>query len=201
MNISRWSTAATLLALSACGSSPPLRYYTLEVIAPANSAAAATSLQIHVRHIGLPPEVDHRGLTHSTGAHELAISDSDQWGAPLATLIQGTLSADLGARLGYEHVVAPAALPVTPPATPDRRGMRPEGPASLDVDFLKLTADSGCGVEAQVNWSLSAANVVVRHGSVHLTAPATTCPAGLPAALSTALSDFADQLSQQLTAP
>jgi hypothetical protein len=36
---------------------------------------------------------------------------------------------------------------------------------------------------------------------VHLMAPASSCPAGLPAALSAALGDFADQLALQLRAP
>jgi uncharacterized lipoprotein YmbA len=177
--------AATLLA--ACGASPPLRYYALDVVAPAANAphSPATTL-IRVRHISLPPEMDHRGLTHHQGATQLAISESDQWSAPLGQLIQGALTRDLGERLGYEHVVAPAAQPVA------------AGQASLDLDFVALAADDSCGLSAQVNWILSVPNGTPHSGTARLSAPASSCPAGLPAALSAALGDLADQLARQL---
>ena len=78
MKLHPWIPGAALAAtlLAACGASPPLRYYALDVVAPAANAphSPATTL-IRVRHISLPPEMDHRGLTHHQGATQLAISD------------------------------------------------------------------------------------------------------------------------------
>jgi uncharacterized protein len=184
-----WTKGAALAAvmLAACSSSPPLRYYALDVVAPAASAARSpTAILIRVRHISLPPEMDHRGLTHHQGPTQLSISESDQWSAPLGDLIQAALTRDLGERLGYDHVVAPAAQPLA------------GGQASLDLDFVSLAADDACGISAQVNWILSVPNGMPQRGTAHLMSPASSCPAGLPAALSAALGDLADQLAGQL---
>jgi uncharacterized lipoprotein YmbA len=182
--------ALAALLLAGCGSSPPLRYYALDVVAPAGTAAHAPSATpIRIRHISVPPEMDHRGLTHHQGATQITISETDQWSAPLAELIQGALTRDLGERLGYEQVVAPAAQPLS------------SGQASLDLDFVSLAADDGCAVSAQVNWVLTVPNGTPQHGTARLMAPATSCPAGLPAALSAALGDLADQLARQFSSP
>jgi uncharacterized lipoprotein YmbA len=189
MNNSRWIAAALAALLSGCGTSPPLRYYALAVVTPATRPTAAPgTLQIHVRHVGLPPEMDHRGLTHHQGPTRLTISDTDEWSAPLGTLIQATVTRDLGERLGYEHVLAPNVQPVAKQAT-------------LDLDFVNLSADDNCAIGAQVNWTLSVPDAATRRGTTVLMAPATGCPAGLAAALSAALGDLADQLVPQLTSP
>jgi uncharacterized lipoprotein YmbA len=190
--------AATLLAatLAGCHALPPLQYYALEAVNPVGTASPAGSAWlIHVRHVGLPHEMDHLGLTHQTDATRLAISDYDQWTAPLNVLIQATMTRDLGARLGYEHVVAVDAVPVVSHPGPDQPASTP---SALDLDFVFLSADQGCGISAQVNWTLSVPNGAARRGTIHLAAPASGCPAGLPSALSTALGDLADQLVRQL---
>jgi len=189
LKLQPWTSSAALAAalLAGCGSSPPLRYYALDAVAPAGTVAHAPSATpLRIRHISLPPEMDHRGLTHHAGPDQITISESDQWSAPLAELIQGALTRDLGERLGYQQVVAPGAQPLS------------GGQASLDLDFVALAADASCGINAQVNWVLSVPNSTPRQGTARLSAPATSCPAGLPAALSTALGDLADQLVRQL---
>lgn len=190
MKTSRWIIAVLAALLCGCGTSPPLRYYALAVVTPATHPTAQPgALQIHVRHVGLPPEMDHRGLTHHQGTTRLTISDTDEWSAPLGSLIQATVTRDLGERLGYDHVLAPDAQPVAG---------HPE--ANLDLDFVNLSADDGCGIIAQVNWTLSAPNAATRRGTAGVMAPASGCPTGLAPALSAALGDLADQLARQLTA-
>jgi uncharacterized lipoprotein YmbA len=197
MKIPRWIARPTALAigsvmLAGCHSLPPLHYYVLDAVTPAAAPVApGFSNLLHIRHLSVPHEMDHLGLTHHMGPTQLAISDTDQWSAPLTDLIQGTLTRDLGARLGFDHVVAPDALPAG--AT--------NGVAALDLDFVTLAADDACAIEAQVNWTLSVPGSVPRHGTVHLVAPASSCPAGLPASLSAALGDLAEQLAQQLRTP
>ena len=198
MKIPRWIARTSALALGAvtlagCHSLPPLHYYALDAVTP--TAAPVTPgfpNPLHIRHLSVPHEMDHLGLTHHTGPTQLAISDTDQWSAPLTDLIQGTLTRDLGARLGFAQVVAPDALPAAAAGSV----------AALDLDFVSLAADDACAIDAQVNWTLSVSGSgTPRHGTVHLMAPASSCPAGLPAALSAALGDLADQLALQLRAP
>jgi uncharacterized lipoprotein YmbA len=187
---------ATLLVaattLTGCHSLPALHYYALDAVAPASGPAPPGFANLlHIRHLSVPHEMDHQGLTHHLGPTQLAISDVDQWSAPLTDLIQGTLTRDLGARLGYDHVVAPDALP----------GAAGNTVAALDLDFVSLAADDACAVEAQVNWLLSVPGSAPRRGTVQLRAPGGSCPAGLPTALSTALGELADQLALQFRTP
>jgi uncharacterized lipoprotein YmbA len=185
---------APLLAvmLTACHSLPGPQYYALDTVAPHTPLTQAPAAKlIYVRHISLPHEMDHLGLTHHAGPTQLVISELDQWSAPLTDLIQGTITRDLGARLGYDHVVPPDSLP----------GARGTNPAALDLDFLSLSAGDTCGIDAQVNWTLSVPNGATRRGTIPLAAAATGCPAGLPTALSQALGDLADQLAPQLMTP
>ena len=184
--------AIAAMTLAACHSLPPLHYYALDAVPPSAAAAApAFANPLHIRHLSIPHEMDHLGLTHRIGPTQLAISDNEQWSAPLTDLIQGTLTRDLGARLGFEHVMAPDAL----------AGAAANGMAALDLDFVGLVADDACAIQAQVNWTVSIPGQAAREGTLHLTAPGGGCPAGLPAALSAALGDLADQLAVQLRAP
>jgi uncharacterized lipoprotein YmbA len=183
------------VTLVGCHSLPALHYYSLATVSPVDAASHPVSaLLIRVRHVSLPHEMDHLGLTHHVGATQLTISDNDQWTAPLNVLIQGTITSDLGERLGYEQVVGADALPVAShPAAVN--------PANLDLDFVALAADDTCAITAQVNWTLSGPNGPTRRGSARLSAPAAGgCPGGLPAALSSALGELADQLAPKLTA-
>ncbi len=193
MKLSRWIPCLLLVAtLGGCHALPALHYYALEAASPVGTPGPTSgALLIHVRHVGLPHEMDHLGLTHHIGPTQLVISDQDQWTAPLSVLIQSTLTRDLGARLGYEHVVAADALPVVGGTSPD----------TLDFDFVTLSADATCGISAQVNWTLSVPHGLARRGTVSLAVPASGCPAGQPAALSAALGELADQLLAPLSAP
>jgi len=195
--------AAALLAawLGGCGSSPPLHYYALDAISPQSASSAPLgAMLIHVRHVSVPPEMDHRGLTHHQGPTRLVIAEADEWSASLADLIQATVTRDLGERLGYEHVLAPAVQPVAPHPDADQRGTRASSQANLDLDFVALSADDRCSISAQVNWTLSVPNGAARRGTTHVASEAAGCPAGLPTALSAALGDLADQLARELTA-
>jgi uncharacterized lipoprotein YmbA len=189
------------VTLVACHSLPALHYYSLAAVTPVGAAShAASPLLIRVRHVSLPHEMDHLGLTHHVGATQLAISDNDQWTAPLNVLIQGTFTRDLGERLGYAQVVAADALPLASHPDAQATTQATLELANLDLDFVSLAADGACGITAQVNWTLSVPGGATRRGSAQVSAPAAGgCPAGLPAALSTALGELAEQLVPQLT--
>ena len=193
MKFLRWIPRLSALVVAAttltgCHSLPALHYYALDAVAPTTGPAPPGFANLlHIRHLSVPHEMDHLGLTHHIGPTQLAISDIDQWSAPLTDLIQGTLTRDLGARLGFDHVVAADALPAAAGNTV----------AALDLDFVSLAANDACAIEAQVNWMLSVPGSAPRGGTVHLMAPAGNCPAGLPAALSAALGELADQLALQ----
>ena len=190
--IARTGAAAMSAAmLAGCHSLPPLHYYALDAVTPGAAAVPpGYPNPLHIRHLSVPHEMDHLGLTHHVGRSQLAISDTEQWSAPLTDLIQGTLTRDLGARLGFDHVIAPDALPGAAANV-----------AAVDLDFVTLSADEACAIEAQVNWTLSIPGSAPRHGTLHLMASAGACPEDLPRALSTVLGDLAEQLAVQFRTP
>ena len=104
MKLPHWTLTLVVAMAAGCHSIPALHYYALDTVAPASSPTRpGFATLIHVRHIGLPHEMDHLGLTYHAGPTRLAISDTDQWSAPLAELIQGALHwsvSEIASRVG-----------------------------------------------------------------------------------------------------
>ncbi|KLD64191.1 PqiC family protein [Dyella japonica] len=98
----RWGTlnlaVATLaLVLSACGSAPPLRYYTL--VPPAGGAATVTptasSFQFELLPVTVPAQVDQPQMVVREGGQGVAVLQGQRWIAPLGDEVRGALAADL----------------------------------------------------------------------------------------------------------
>jgi uncharacterized protein len=92
--------AAAALALAACGSAPPLHYYTL--VAPAAEApagAAPAAFQFELLPVGVPAEADRPQLLVRQGGQGMLVLESERWAAPLADEVRAALSADLAREL------------------------------------------------------------------------------------------------------
>src|ERR1700722_16199506 len=111
--IRMWLRPVVLLgccALSACGSSPPTRFYILNEIAPTNPAPAASALNqipVRVEPIAIAPELDRPEIVSRIGPNRVHVAGSDLWAAPLAEQIRRVLSDDLSARLSPGSVADP----------------------------------------------------------------------------------------------
>ncbi|PXV58359.1 hypothetical protein SAMN04487785_10578 [Dyella jiangningensis] len=99
--MNRWGTlnvaiAALALVLGACGSVPPVRYYTL-VPAPGGevSAPAARSFQFELLPVTVPAQVDQPQMVVRQGGQGVAVLQGQRWIAPLGDEVRGALSADL----------------------------------------------------------------------------------------------------------
>jgi uncharacterized protein len=193
-----FGSVASASLLSSCGSSPPMRYYTLKVIAPAanaheiaaNVAAAAGQVPIRLEPVAIPPELDRRELVSRAGPYRVHISDSDRWAAPLEDQIRRTLSDDLAARL-------PAGLVADPnePAGNEPRRL-------LSIAFANLAADDDCEAAIRADWTLRAPNGDAQRGVEQLQIQGgTPCTGAVPAALSTALAQLADRLAAVVSQP
>lgn len=127
-----------LITLSACGS-PTTHYHTLAAIPPSQTTVPSAT-RLRVGEVNLPPLLDRQSLVTRTGATELSVDAQDRWAAPLDQMIQQTLTEDLTARLGADHVLAADAT-VTPPGTRTltlsiRRFIaNPDGTVVLDADW------------------------------------------------------------------
>jgi uncharacterized lipoprotein YmbA len=183
-------------ALYACGSSPPTRFYALNVLAPQGSAvsnAAATAavsdvIPLRVEPVAIPAELDRLELVSHSGANEVYIAPSERWAAPLDEQVRQVLSDDLAARLPARAVVDP-----NEPGTQDPR-------RTLSVSLAQFEAAESCTLTLSASWTLHTPHAPSQSGMEHIEQPAQgSCPQGMAAAMSRALATLADRLAPQLS--
>ncbi|MCQ9375920.1 PqiC family protein [Methyloversatilis sp. XJ19-13] len=134
-----WIAAA--LALAGCGSSPPVRYYTLGAVAsPASLQADAPS--IVVGPIGLPEAVDRLQIVRRIDGTRSEPADGHRWAGSLKAEMGRRLAAALASARGLARVVA---VPQSSIARPDY---------TLPVDVLRLDADGFERVTLDAVWTL-----------------------------------------------
>ncbi len=179
-------------ALFGCGSSPPIRFYILNEIAPATplqaapmTAPAATHpAPVRVEPVAIAPELDRPELVSRTGPNRVHVAGSQRWAAPLAEQIRRVLSDDLSARLPPGLVTDP-----NEPATTEPRRL-------LTVAIAEFYGDDSCTVSLRASWSMTNPHAATQRGSEHVELPASaSCPGELPAAMSRALALLSDRLA------
>ena len=188
--IRMWLRPVVLLgccALSACGSSPPTRFYILNEIAPTNPAPAASALNqipVRVEPIAIAPELDRPEIVSRIGPNRVHVAGSDRWAAPLAEQIRRVLSDDLSARLPPGSVADP-----NEPGTKDPRRL-------LTIEIDQFYGDDGCAVSMRASWSLTTPQTESQRGAEQVRLPAVApCTGELAAPMSQALGVFADRLA------
>jgi|SRR5579863_4539147 uncharacterized lipoprotein YmbA len=188
--VRQW-TAGVCLALAACGSSPPMRYYILDSAAvPVADAAAAASghapsnpTPVRLEPVAIPGELDRPELVSRSGPFRLRVIDSARWAAPLDDQIRRVLSDDLAARLPHGLV----ADPYEPAGDEPRR--------LLSVVFVELSADGLCSATLRADWVLQGPSNEVLRGNEQFNSRGVDCTAPVPAAMSAALETLAERLA------
>ena len=102
------------LAVSACASSPQVRYYTLstetDLKARASSAASVHHNSYAVGAVAIPNLLDRPQIVLRSSANTIEVLDYDRWAAPLSDELQRVLIADLSMRLGANSVIDPGLM-------------------------------------------------------------------------------------------
>lgn len=103
---SRWilSLGLALLALGACRTSKPARYYLLS--APSGAAAADAGPAIGVGPIDFPDYLDRPQIVTRRGDSELELAELHRWAEPLDKSFTNALADHLAARAGAGSVHA-----------------------------------------------------------------------------------------------
>jgi uncharacterized protein len=168
-----------------CSSSPPMRYHTLNAIAPATAIAnAANQIVVRVQPIVIPSELERLQLVSRSGPYSVQIADSDRWAAPLEDQVRRVVSDDLSSRL-------PAGLVADPsePATNEPRRL-------LSIAIAEFYSDGSCAAMLRASWTFRGPKGGGEHGTEQLQVPASEpCAAGIPAAMSAALAALSDKLA------
>jgi uncharacterized lipoprotein YmbA len=179
--------AAASVVAAGCGSSPPLRYYTLtEVPATARLSAADDVVPIRLDRVTIPTELDRSQLVRRIDATRLQIIDGERWAAPLEDTIRRVLSDDLASRLPPNMVANP-----NEPTIGEKR-------QSLSVDISEFYGDATCAVTLRAAWVLKQPYSQSSRGTEEARIPASGNCSGagaVPTAMSEALAQLSDRIA------
>jgi uncharacterized lipoprotein YmbA len=181
-----WATAFAIV--TACGSSPPVQFYTLDAVRPATAPVRAPAAPLQVLAVHIPATLDRQEIVREAADSRLAISDEHRWGAPLADMIRRVLTQDLAARFPAGTVVFPDE-----PA--------PDSLRELVVDVLRFDRDPAGVVTLDGSWSVVAAGSTSPILSRHVLLTDASGPqtyAGQVQSMNRILAQFADRIAGEL---
>lgn len=185
--IRRWLPYAVALAVAACASTPPTRFYVLE---PLPAPGTASLNQEPKRIIGVGPValaalLERKQLVSRGQDGSIEISEQHQWAAPLKDNIVQTLTENLGILLPRDLV---KAYPWSAYGRVDYR---------LLVDIIRFDATPGHAAGLEANWAVmkETDHSILKHGRANLSRP---LPKSSPAASVKALSDLINDFSRQM---
>lgn len=139
----RAALAALSLLLAACGTTPPVRYYTLGPLPPAPaSAPTANGASLVVGPVSLPAAVDRLHLVRETGGARAEVSDEHRWAAPLKTEVARRVAVEVARRTPYARAVP---WPQASQGDPD---------FALPIDIVRFDAEGFGRVTLEAVWSL-----------------------------------------------
>ncbi|MGP1676836.1 MAG: PqiC family protein [Burkholderiales bacterium] len=104
----RGALAVSLLALAACATPLPTRYYTLSGAAPppATAASVAPGYRVAIGPVTVPEALDRPQIVLRVAPERYAFSDAARWSEPLKREIPRVIAEDVGRRLPAARVAA-----------------------------------------------------------------------------------------------
>lgn len=134
------------VGLSACASSPLLRYYALDDARPM-TVGLPDGVSVAIIQVNLPELVDRPQLVTRSADHRVQLSDNDRWAEPLRRQVPRLLARDLGVALNSGRVVALGV---------DARELDVDFRVVVDVQQLEVV--SGQRVELDAVWRIERRN-------------------------------------------
>jgi len=142
--VKRIVSVALALAVSACATSTPVHYLSLDDGRP-TQPGSPSGLRVAVTQVNVPEFVDRPQLVVRTDGHQLRMDDQYEWAEPLRVQIPRVFARYLGEALNSGRVVA---LPL------DAQNFELDFKVMLDIQRFEVIA--GQGVELDVVWRVEA---------------------------------------------
>jgi len=127
--------------LTACSSTPPVRYYTLGPLSPA-SPAIGSGPGLVVGPVGVPATIDRLLIVRQVDGARADVSDGHRWAAPLKTEIARRVAVELSRRSGNGRIVL----------WPQSSIIEPE--MSVPIDVQRFDAEGFGKVTLEAVWTL-----------------------------------------------
>jgi uncharacterized lipoprotein YmbA len=134
--------ASLALLLAACGTTPPVQFFSLGPQAVADSAPAAAGPSLVVGPVGVPAAIDRLHMVRLVDGVRVEVADGHRWAAPLKTEMARRIASDIARLRGYGRVVA---WPQSTLAEPD---------LSLPIDVQRFDAEGFERVTLEAVWTL-----------------------------------------------
>jgi uncharacterized lipoprotein YmbA len=133
--------ACTGLALSGCGSSPPVSFFTLPSVPPA-AAVTAAAYSVVVGPVTVPEMIDRPQLVLRASPTRVEVTEQARWAAPLKTEIPRVIAEQLAQLL-------PGAITAT---SFQRAIPAPDYRVLIDIQRFDSTPGEGAAIEA--SWTV-----------------------------------------------
>ncbi|RTL33501.1 MAG: membrane integrity-associated transporter subunit PqiC [Rhodocyclaceae bacterium] len=134
--------ASLALLLAACGTTPPIQFFSLGPQAVADSAPAVAGPSLVVGPVGVPATIDRLHMVRLVDGVRVEVADGHRWAAPLKTEMARRIASDIARLRGYGRVVA---WPQATLAEPD---------LSLPIDVQRFDAEGFERVTLEAVWTL-----------------------------------------------
>jgi uncharacterized lipoprotein YmbA len=179
-----WATLLLVLA-GGCGFLKPTKsqIFTIETQGPSAPTTAVTGVPIGIDTVELPPGFDRKEIVVLKDDRQLDVRGTQQWAAPLESMVLHTVAHNLARRLPNGMVVLPGQS-------------QPAAMRSIDLVFEQLTAGPENAIVADVRWTLRQGAAITAQGHEQVTATTESLDSGAVAAgMSNALGQIADRLA------
>ena len=127
--------------LTACSSTPPVRYYTLGPLSPASPAIGSGPCRV-VGPVSVPATIDRLLIVRQVDGARADVSDGHRWAAPLKTEIARRVAVELSRRSGNGRIVS----------WPQSSIIEPE--MSVPIDVQRFDAEGFGKVTLEAVWTL-----------------------------------------------
>lgn len=131
--------------LAACGSTPPIRHYSLGPVAAGPSTApvaVAVDIGVVVGPVSLPAGIDRLQIVRTVEGARVDIADSHRWAGSLKDEIARRLAGDIARQTGIGRVVAWPQSTLAAPAL------------TVPIDIQRFDAESFERVTLEAVWTV-----------------------------------------------
>lgn len=185
-------TALVLLVLSACSSSPPVRYFSLSPIDTEFQQDPDDAVLLGLGPFRMPDYLNRSQIVTRGASAEMQVDEFSRWSEPLATSLLRIVSADVDNLLQGVVVVV---FPYEP-------FVRDQVKYRLVGDINRFEADHLGQVVLEIQWGVATAEgdiaVPVRRNRYQAQATITDDPSAVAAAMNDALAQFSRDIAGKL---
>ena len=185
--------ALVSLLISACGSSPPVRYFSLSPTVTAAGTDAVDAATLGLGPIRIPEYLNRSQLVTRGPGQELSVDEFSRWAEPLSPAFHRVVATDVDNAVDGLIVVA----------VPLESAVRAQVDYRLLGDVLRFEADRSGRVVLEVQWGIAdtaARESVVgaRRSRYEAQAGSGGDPASVASAMNEALADFSRDIASRM---